>query len=93
MDNPDCFALMLAAGSQANFTCCAISLEEVVIVPNHWCRKLRVYGVAITVEKLDQVELRTEAWHTGPGSKRQTCIDEVDFDADIQPGDDPQKGQ
>ena len=47
----------------------------------------------LAVEKLSQVELCTEAWHTGPRSKKQTCIDEVDFDADIQPGDDPQKGQ
>ena len=47
----------------------------------------------LTVEKLSQVELRTEAWHTEPRSQRQTCIDEVDFDADVQPGDDPQKGQ
>jgi hypothetical protein len=47
----------------------------------------------LTVEKLSQVELRTDAWHTGPRSKRQTCIDEVDFDADVQPGGDPQKGQ
>ena len=47
----------------------------------------------LAVEKFSHVELRTEAWHTGPRSKRQTCIDEVDFDADVQPGDDPQKGQ
>src|SRR5262252_2756192 len=36
----------------------------------------------LAVEKLSHVGLRTEAWHTGPRSKRQTCIDEVDFDAD-----------
>jgi len=47
----------------------------------------------LAVEKLSHDELRTDAWHTGPCSKRQTCIDEVDFDADVQPGDDPQKGQ
>ena len=47
----------------------------------------------LTVEKLSQVELRADAWHTGPRSQRQTCIDEVDFDADVQPGGDPQKGQ
>ena len=47
----------------------------------------------LAVEKLSQVELRTEAWHTAPRFKRQTCIDEVDFDADVQPGDNPQKGQ
>ena len=47
----------------------------------------------LAVEKLSQVELRSEAWHTEPRSKRLTCIDEVDFDADVQPGDDPQKGQ
>ena len=47
----------------------------------------------LTVEKLIHVELRAEAWRTELRSKRQTCVDEVDFDADIQPGGDPQKGQ
>ena len=46
----------------------------------------------LAVEKLSRVQLRTEAWHTGPRSKRQTCIDEVDFDADVQPEDAPQNG-
>ena len=47
----------------------------------------------LAVEKLSQVELRADAWHTEPRSPRQTCIDEVDFDTDAQPGDNPQKGQ
>jgi len=47
----------------------------------------------LAVEKLTQVELCMGTWHTEPHSKRQTCIDEVDFDTDAQPGDDPQKGQ
>ena len=47
----------------------------------------------LSVEKFSQVELRTGAWYSEPRSKKQTCIDEVDFDADVQPGDDPQKGQ
>jgi hypothetical protein len=47
----------------------------------------------LAVEKLSQVELRLGAWRTELRSKRQTCIDEVDFDVDVQPGDDPQKGQ
>jgi len=47
----------------------------------------------LAVEKLSQVELRADAWHTEPRSRRQTCIDEIDFDADAQPGDNPQKGQ
>ena len=47
----------------------------------------------LAVEKLSQVELRTGAWHTEPRSPRQTCIDEIDFDADAQGGDNPQKGQ
>jgi hypothetical protein len=47
----------------------------------------------LAVEKLNHVELHTEAWHTGPRSKTQTCIDEVDFVAEVHPGDDPQKGQ
>ena len=41
------------------------------------------------VEKLSQVELCAEAWHTEPRSQRQTCIDEVDFDVD-QPEENPQ---
>jgi hypothetical protein len=47
----------------------------------------------LAVEKLSQVEWRAEAWHTEPRSPRQTCIDEIDFDADAQTGDNPQKGQ
>jgi len=47
----------------------------------------------LAVEKLSHVELCAAAWHTTPRSPRQTCVDEVDFDADAQPGDDPQKGQ
>lgn len=42
------------------------------------------------VEKLSQVELSSEAWHTEPRAGRQTCIDEVDFDVDVQPEEDPQ---
>ena len=42
------------------------------------------------VDKLSQVELRADAWHTEPRSGRQTCIDEVDYDADAQPEEDPQ---
>jgi hypothetical protein len=47
----------------------------------------------LAVEKLSQVELRGDEWHTEPRSPRQTCIDEIDFDADAQSGDNPQKGQ
>jgi hypothetical protein len=44
----------------------------------------------LAVERLSRVELRADAWHTEPRSRRQTCIDEVDFDADAQPEEDPQ---
>jgi hypothetical protein len=45
----------------------------------------------LVVVKLSEVELRAEAWHTEPRSPRQTCIDEIDFDADAQPEEeDPQ---
>ena len=44
----------------------------------------------LAVEKLSQVELHADAWHTEPRSRRQTCVDEVDFDADAQPEEDPQ---
>jgi hypothetical protein len=44
----------------------------------------------IVVDKLSQVELQCWGWHTEPRSSRQTCIEEVEFDADAQPGEDPQ---
>ena len=47
----------------------------------------------IAVEKLSQVELRAEAWRTEPRASRQHCVEEIDFDADAQSGDKPQKGQ
>jgi hypothetical protein len=47
----------------------------------------------LAVERLSQVELRADAWHTESRSSRQTCIAEIDFDADSQSGDNPQKGQ
>jgi hypothetical protein len=47
----------------------------------------------LAVEKLSQVELHMGAWHTELRSKRQTCIEEIDFDTDAQLGEDPQKGQ
>jgi hypothetical protein len=47
----------------------------------------------LAVEKLSQVGLRADAWHTEPRSPRQTCIDEIDFDVDAQSGANPQNGQ
>jgi hypothetical protein len=44
----------------------------------------------LAVEKLSQVELRADAWHTEPRAPHQTCVDEVDFDADAQRQEDPQ---
>jgi hypothetical protein len=46
----------------------------------------------LAVEKLSQVELRADARHTEPRSPRQTCIDEIDFDADAQSRDNRKKG-
>jgi hypothetical protein len=44
----------------------------------------------IVVDKLSQVELQSGGWHTEPRSSGQTCIEEVEFDADAQRGEDPQ---
>jgi hypothetical protein len=44
----------------------------------------------IVVDKLSQVELQSGGWLTEPRSSRQTCIEEVEFDADAQLGEDPQ---
>jgi hypothetical protein len=47
----------------------------------------------LALGKLSHVELRAGQWRTAPRSSRQTCVDEVDFVVDDQPGADPQKGQ
>ena len=36
----------------------------------------------IVVDKLSQVELQSGGWHTEPRSIRQTCVAEVEFEAD-----------
>src|SRR4249919_2471990 len=82
MDKLGCFALMLGGESQAAYMSSAISSEEVVIVSSRWPQKVGGGWRCLAVEKLSQVELRADAWHTEPRSPRQTCIDEVDFDTD-----------
>ncbi len=48
----------------------------------------------IAVDKLSRVELLSDAWRTAPNHSRpQTCIAQVDVDAEDQPDRDPQKGQ
>ena len=82
---------MLEAESQGGCTFSAIKLEEVVIVAlsRNSAKPLAPEGHGVwrclAVEKLTQVELCSNAWRTEPRSKRQTCIDEVDFDTDVQP--------
>ena len=93
MDNPDWFALMLGGENQAACMFFAFSSAEAVIVSSRWPQKGRGVWRCLAVEKLSQVELCTDAWHTEPRTPKQTCIDEVAFDTDAQFGDDPQKGQ
>jgi hypothetical protein len=38
----------------------------------------------LAVEKLSQVEWSADARHSEPRAPHQTCIDEIDFDADAQ---------
>ena len=52
-------------------------------------RRESVVGAAL-LEKLSRVELQAGIWHTEPRANRQTCIEEVEFDADAQRGEDPQ---
>lgn len=44
----------------------------------------------LAVEKLSEVELRANVWHSEPRCQQQSCVDEVDFDVDAQAGEDPQ---
>jgi hypothetical protein len=50
-------------------------------------------GRCIAVDELREVEWRAGEWHTAARSPRQSCTEEVEFDADAQSGDNPQKGQ
>jgi hypothetical protein len=92
MDNPDFSVLMLGAKSQADCMSCAISLQAVATVAESLVPEGGGVWRCLAVEKLSQVELDIGAWYTEPRSKRQTCIDEIDFDIDAQLGGDPQKG-
>ena len=48
----------------------------------------------IVLGKLSRVELLAGAWRTAPNHSRpQTCVAEVDVDAEDEPGRAPQKGQ
>jgi hypothetical protein len=47
----------------------------------------------LAVEKLSQVALTTEQWRTQARARPQRCDEQIDFDIDAQPGEDPQKGQ
>jgi hypothetical protein len=47
----------------------------------------------LAVGKLSDVELRADGWRSEPRAPGKTCIDEVGFDTDAQPGDNPQNGQ
>ena len=48
----------------------------------------------IAVDELSRVKLLADAWRTAPNHSRpQTCVAEVDVDAEDQPEGDPQKGQ
>ena len=48
----------------------------------------------MAVDELSEVKLLEDVWRTAPNHLRpQTCIAEVDVDAEDQPERDPQKGQ
>jgi len=90
MTNLDCFVLMSGGESQAGCTCFAISLEESSNSAEPLASEGEGVWRCLAVEKLCQVELRMGPWHTEPRPRRQTCIDEIDFDIDAQLGVDPQ---
>jgi hypothetical protein len=80
----------VGVGRKAGATSFVINLAGEATVSSRFRQRARVYGVAL--EWRDSAKSSCN-WHTESRSKRQTCIDEVDFDIDAQPGDDPQNGQ
>lgn len=93
MAYPDCSVPMCSAEKPAGFHAFVYQFGG----SSHGGLPMTPEGVGgwrcLTVEKLGQVVLRADGWHTAPRASQQTCIDEIDFDADAQPGDNPQKGQ
>ena len=85
---------MLAAGSQADFhvLCYQFGGEVVIACRSRWRQKAKGVWRCLTVEKLSQVELRTDACRT-PGhtlQKGRPALMKSISDADVQPGDNPQ---
>ena len=58
-----------------------------------WCRQKQVFGAAWPWRNSVRLSCARMDGAQGHASRRQTCVEEVDFDTDAQPGDDPQKGQ
>ena len=75
MDSPACFALMLEVGNKADCTCCAIRFGGSSNSGEPLASEGEGVWRCLAVEKLNHVELHTEAWHTGLRSKTQTCMD------------------
>ena len=47
----------------------------------------------LAVNKLSQVELQEGDWRTESRASRQSCVDQIDVDTEVQPGGEPQNGQ
>ena len=47
----------------------------------------------LAVDKLSQVKLQDGDWRTESHASRQSCVEQVDIDADVQPEREPQNGQ
>jgi hypothetical protein len=78
---------MCWAGKQAGSTRSSISLEEVATAAYQWRQMEWAPGAA---SPWRNSAMRADAWHTQPRAPRQTWMDEIDFDADAQSGDNPQ---
>jgi len=65
---------------------------SVCFVPTCWVGNQAV-STRSAISLVEASHVHADPWHTEPRSRRQTCIGEIDFDADAQPGDHPQKGQ
>jgi hypothetical protein len=90
MGTLDCSVRTYWAGaSWAGGTHSVISLEERVKRSEASWEGVGAWR-CIKVDNLSAAELQSGTWHTEPRSNRQTCVEEVEFDADAQRGEDPQ---
>src|ERR1017187_421478 len=85
-----CLVPMCWAGSQGGFAHSAISSAEVAVAACRWRHEEWAAGGVSSWKDSAKSIGAPKHGVSEPRSPQQACIDEIDFDADAHPEDDPQ---